>query len=152
MTIIEGLTLCKILLKLRPNGNLTGIGKQHADDGSFLGSLLYGEQSLARYPSIGNSLVVGLTLTLAYNYIETIIPKVACLTRTLNTISDNSDCLVLQNLTSFLQRKLFLGDNIFYNATKIHFCHKLILLKTLYVKVLSASSCIVYVHKGSDLK
>ena len=55
--------------------------------------------------------------------IEAVVAKVACLTRTLDAITENGYCLVLKNLTCFLQRELFAGDYCLYYATEIHFCH-----------------------------
>ena len=90
-------------LNLWPACNLTGIRKQHADDSTFFSSFLDREQSLTRNPTILQTLLVGLTLTLSDDDVETIIAKVTSLTRTLDTITDNCDSFVLQYFTCFLQ-------------------------------------------------
>ena len=80
-------------------------------------------RSVAWYPTILNSLLESLALTLTNNHVETIVAEVASLTRTLYTITNHCDSLVLQNLTSLLEWEFFTCHYLFDNATKIHFCH-----------------------------
>ena len=95
VTIIQGLARSQILFDFWPDGNLTGIRKQHAEDCTSLCSLFDREERLSRYPSFSYSLLVGLSLTLTDNDIEAIVTQVACLTRSLNTIADNGNRLIL---------------------------------------------------------
>ena len=76
----------------RHNGR---IGQQAHDDSTLLASILNAEQSFTRNPSVCHCLLVSLTLTLAYDYVETIVAQVASLTGTLYTITDNCDCFIL---------------------------------------------------------
>ena len=86
-----------------PCGNLPGIGEQHTDDCSALGSLLDGEERLARYPSVGHRLVESLALALSDNDVEAVVAQVTGLSGTLYAIADDGDGLVFQYFTCFFQ-------------------------------------------------
>ena len=86
MREIQGLARSQIWLDGRPQLHLSCIGKQHANYRTLFGSFLKRKQSLSRHPAVSHSLVVCLTLTLAYNYIKTVITQVTSLTGSLNTI------------------------------------------------------------------
>ena len=75
----------------------------HAQDSALLGSLLNAEEGLARHPAVGNSLVVGLTLTLTDDDIEAVVTQVAGLSGTLHTVTDDGDDFVFQYFTRFLE-------------------------------------------------
>ena len=103
MTVVEGLARCEMRFDCWPCGNLTSIAQQHAKNGSALSGLLNREQRLAGYPTIGNSLLEGLSFTLTHDDIESVIAQVASLTRTLNTIANHSYRFVLQHFACLLQ-------------------------------------------------
>ena len=123
MREIQCLTRFQVGFHSRPNSHHSGIREQAHDDSTLLTSLLDAEQRLARYPTISNRLLESLALTLANDHVETIIAQVQALTRTLYAITNHCDCLVFQNLSCFLQRKLFTGHHILDNTAKIHLCH-----------------------------
>ena len=87
MRIIQGFTWCKILFNFGPYGNLTSVRQQHTDNGAFLCCLFYREQCFAGHPSIGHSLVISFTGTLAYDDVEAVVAEVTGLSRTLDTIT-----------------------------------------------------------------
>ena len=62
-------------------------------------------------------------MTLANDYIETVVSEVQCLSGPLNAIADDGDRLILQYFLGFLQRKFFSGGYVFFCTTKIEFCH-----------------------------
>ena len=92
-----------MLLDGRPHLYLSGIGEQHAEDGALLGGLLNREERLARYPSVGDGLVVGLAFALADDDVEAVVAQVACLAGALDAIADDGDDLILQYFACFLQ-------------------------------------------------
>ena len=102
VAVVQCLALGEERLDLRPLCDLTCVRKQHSDDGTLLSSLLDGEQRLTGNPTISNSLVIAAALTLAYDYIETVIAKIAGLTRTLDTVANDCNRLILQYFTCFL--------------------------------------------------
>ena len=103
MRIIESLAWSQIFLDLWPSLNLSCIREKHADDCTLLSCLLDREEGLAGNPSVGLGLLVGLAFTLTNDNVESIVAQVACLTRTLDTITDDGDCFILQYFTCFLQ-------------------------------------------------
>ena len=123
MGVIQSLASGEVRFDARPHLNLSCIGKEHADDGTLLGSLFDGEERLSRHPSVGHGFLVGLAFTLSDNHIEPIVAQVASLARSLDAIADDGDGLVFQYLTCFLQGKLLAGDHSLEYATEIHFSH-----------------------------
>ena len=130
---VQGLACAQVLLQGGPYAHYGRIGEQAHNDACLVGSLLDGEQGFTGNPTVGNSLLIGLTLTLANDNVETVVAEVASLTRALNAIADNGDGLVLQDFTCFLKRKLLAGYHFFDNAAKIHFCHCLCIFKIVIV-------------------
>ena len=121
--VIKSLARGEIGFDFWPNGYLTSVGKQHANDSAFLYGFLNWKQGLAWHPSVFQTFIISLAFTLTYYHVETIVAQVTSLTRTLNTIADDGDGLILQHFASLLQGKLLAGDHCLDNATKIHFCH-----------------------------
>ena len=120
---IESLTRSEVLLESWPYRHYCSIRKKTHNDSTLLSSLLNREEGLAWYPTVILSLLEGLALTLTNDYIETIVAKVTSLSRTLNAITDNSNSLILENLTGLLKWEFLTCHYLFDNATKIHFCH-----------------------------
>ena len=135
VAVVQRLAGLQILLDGGPLLHLTSVRKQHAEDSTLLSSLLDREECLARYPTVSNGLVIGLALTLANDDVETIVAQVASLSRTLHTITDDGNNLILQYFTCFLKRELLAGDYSLDNATKIHFCHNCNYVLMLYLSL-----------------
>ena len=123
MREIQCLAGSEVLLQCGPYAHHSRIAQQTHHDCSLLGSLFNREQGFAGNPTIADSLVIGLALTLANNHIETVVTQVASLAGTLHAITDYGDGLVLQHLACLLQGKFFTGHHFFDDATKIQFCH-----------------------------
>ncbi len=123
MREIERIARLQTVLQRRPNRHHCCIREQTHYDSTFCCCLLNREESLSRYPSVGDSLLESLALTLANDYVESVIAKVASLSRTLHAIADHCYELIFENLTCLFQRKLLTCHYLFDNATKIHFCH-----------------------------
>ena len=115
-----------MFLDVRPLLNLSCIGKQHADDGTFFGSLFDRKQRFAGNPTVGNSFVKSFACALTYNNVEAVVTQIACLTGTLNAITDNGDGFIFEHFACFFQWKFFTGSYLFDSSTKINFA---ILLK-----------------------
>ena len=65
VAVVERLSRGEIFLDSRPHLNLAGIREQHAHDGALFGGLFDGEQGLARHPSVGDCLFIGLAFALS---------------------------------------------------------------------------------------
>ena len=128
MRIIQSLAFGEIWLHLIPHLYLTCIREQHTNNGATLCRFLYRKEGFARHPSVVHGLVIGLALTLSNDDIKSVIPQIAGLTRSLNTISKHGNRFTFQHLMGFFQRKLLTGDYRFGDTTKIHFCHNVNLL------------------------
>ena len=103
MAVVERLSRGEIFLDSRPHLNLAGIREQHAHDGALFGGLFDGEQGLARHPSVGDCLFIGLAFALSDDDVEAVVAQVAGLTRALNAVADDSDCFVLQHFACLFQ-------------------------------------------------
>ena len=103
MRIVESLTLCEILFDGRPSLDLSCIREEHTDDGTLFCGLFDREECFARHPSVSHGLVIGFTLTLSHDNVESVVAQVTSLTRSLNTITDNSYSFVFQYFTCFFQ-------------------------------------------------
>ena len=62
---------------------------------------------------------ISFALTLSNDYVETVVTKVASLTRTLNTVTDYCDCLIFEDFTGFFKGEFLTCHYLFDNATKI---------------------------------
>jgi hypothetical protein len=102
---VKGLSGSQERKHIGPDGLLESIRKQVHDNGGLLGSLQDGEQVLSGNPSFINSLLVGLTLTLTDDNVDTVITEVKSLSTTLRTVSEDGNGVILEGL-----EKLLLGD------------------------------------------
>ena len=123
MREIQGLARGQVLLHHRPNLDLGGVGYQELDNGTPLASLFNLEQVFAGNPAVCHGFVEGLALALAYDHVESVVFQVEGLARTLDTIADNGDNLIFQDLTCVIQGKLFTGDDMLVHSAKINSCH-----------------------------
>ena len=123
MREIQGLARGQVLLHHRPNLNLGRVGHQELDDGSPFAGLFNLEQVYPGHPAVGHGLVEGLAFALAHDHIEAVIFQVEGLARTLDTIADNGDHFIFQDLTCVIQGELFAGDDMFVHSAKINCCH-----------------------------
>ena len=127
MAEIQSLAWRQIFLQCRPHTHYRSIAQQAHHYACLVCSLFDREQRLTRNPAVCNSLLEGLALTLAYDYVKSVVTQVAGLSWPLNTIADYGNQFILQNLTSLFQRKFLTCHYLLDNATKIHLCHFLIL-------------------------
>ncbi len=103
MREVKGLSGSKEWSDDRPQYTLGGIRYKVLDDCAACSCLLNGEQCPARNKSVCNSFVpVGPELRrLAYNDVNAVVTHVHGLCRSLNTITDNGNNLILKCLVSF---------------------------------------------------
>ena len=112
-----------MFLQSRPYTHYSCIRQQTHHDGTFLGSFFNREEGFTWYPTISDGFLKSLALTLAYNYIESVITQIASLTGPLNTVTDDCDSFIFQYFTRFFKRKFFTCHYFFNDTSKIHFCH-----------------------------
>ena len=119
MREVKSFSRSQVRFDSRPYRHYGCIRQQAHNDSTFLTSLLNAKQCFTRYPSVSYCFLISLTRTLSNDYVETVIAQVACLSRSLYTITDHCNCFIFQNFTCFFQRKLFAGHYILSNTAKI---------------------------------
>jgi hypothetical protein len=103
---VKGLSGSQKREHIRPDSLLESIRKQVHDNGSLLGGFQDGEQVLSGNPSFLNSLLVGLTLTLTNDNVDTVITEVESLSTTLRTITKDGNGVILEGLKKLLTRNI----------------------------------------------
>src|SRR5690606_2149476 len=112
----------QILLNSAPPRDLSGITYEKLENGAVLTGFCNFKKGLAGNPAIGNSLVPSLgVFPLTYDDIKSVILKVKCLTRSLNSVTQNGNHFILQSFLGFLKRKFFSCYYIFFNCTELQF-------------------------------
>ena len=123
MREIKSFSCSQIRLDSRPYRHYCCVRQQAHYDSTFLASFFNAEQSFARNPAVCYCFIICFSRTLTNDNIETVITQVQCLTGTLYTITDYSDCFIFQYFTSLFQRKFVTDYYIFNSTAKIQLCH-----------------------------
>src|SRR5262249_31786872 len=117
----------EVLLHNGPDRSLSGIRHQHLDDRSALDRFFDFKEGLAWLPAVfERSIPVALELAgLADNDVEPVVAQVERLGWALDTIPNDGDDFVFEDLARFGHGKLFARDDLFFHAAKINQCHNL---------------------------
>ena len=125
MAEVERLAGGDELLDLLPDLAHGAVGSEHHDDIALLCGLFDGEQRLAGNPSIlertAPAGVRTLALALADNDVDTVVAHVKRLRRTLDSVTEHRDGLVLEDLLRLLERELLAGHNVFRDIAELYF-------------------------------
>ena len=98
------------------------------DNGPLAGCFFNRKQGLSGHPAVIDGFVpCGAPGSLPDNDIDTVVPQVLCLSRTLYPVSENRHGFFVEKFPGLFQREFVNGDDLFYNAAKIDFCHVILL-------------------------
>ena len=96
---------------------------------------------LLRDPAVADGLLEGLAGALADDDLDAVVLEVERLSGALDTITDDGDDLVLEDLARLFNAKLIAGDYVLDHAAEIHLCHTLVFYWFLCFKYSSRIPC-----------